>query len=61
MEGELARDRSNPRPVKRRRPLLSRTRIVMGLLLVVATAIFISLADKAVHENADAIRRSFGG
>ncbi len=40
---------------------MSRTRIVMGLLLVVATAIFISLADKAVHENADAIRRSFGG
>ena len=61
MESEQACGRSNPRPVKRRRPLLSRTRIVMGLLLIVATAIFISLADQAAHENADAIRRSFGG
>jgi hypothetical protein len=32
----------------------------MGLLLIVAIPIFISLADKAVHENADAIRQSFG-
>jgi hypothetical protein len=45
---------------KRRRPLLSRPRIVMGLLLLVAIPIFIGLANKAVHENADAIRQSFG-
>lgn len=32
----------------------------MGLLLIVATAIFISLADKAVRENADAIRQILG-
>jgi hypothetical protein len=60
MESEQARDRSKPRPAKRPRPLLSRTRIVMGLLLIVATVIFVSLADKAVHENADAIRQAFG-
>jgi hypothetical protein len=39
---------------------LSRTRLVMGLLLIVALAIFIELANKVVHENADAIRQSFG-
>jgi hypothetical protein len=32
----------------------------MGLLLIVAIPIFISLANKAVRENADAIRQSFG-
>jgi hypothetical protein len=53
-------DRSNQRPIERRKPLLSRTRLVMGLLLIVAIPIFISLANKVVHENADAIRQSFG-
>jgi hypothetical protein len=50
----------NSPPVKRRKPLVSRTRLVMGLLLIVAIPIFIALANKAVHENADAIRQSFG-
>jgi hypothetical protein len=39
---------------------LSRTRIVMGLLLIVAIPIFIGLANKTVHENAEAIRQGFG-
>jgi hypothetical protein len=53
-------DRSNLPPIKRRKPLVSRTRLVMGLLLIVAIPIFIGLANKAVHENADAIRQTFG-
>jgi hypothetical protein len=60
MENQEIRDRPNQRHIKRPRRLLSRTRIVMGLLLIVATAIFVSLADKAVRENADAIRQIFG-
>ena len=60
MESEEARDRSNQRHTERPRRFLSRTRIVMGLLLVVATAIFVSLADRAVRENADAIRQILG-
>jgi hypothetical protein len=32
----------------------------MGLLLIVAIPIFIGLANKAVHENAEAIQQSFG-
>jgi hypothetical protein len=52
---------SNLKPIERRKkPLVSRTRLVMGLLLIVAIPIFIALANKAVHENADAIRQSFG-
>jgi hypothetical protein len=47
-------------PTKRRKPLVSRTRLVMGLLLIVAIPIFIALANKAVHENAEAIRQTFG-
>jgi hypothetical protein len=45
---------------KRPKRLLSRTRLVMGLLLIVAIPIFIGLATRAVHENAEAIRQSFG-
>jgi hypothetical protein len=45
------------RHIKRR---LSRTRIVMGLLLLLAIPIFIGLANKTVHENAKAIQQSFG-
>jgi hypothetical protein len=54
--------RSNPPPIKRRSdwPRLSRPRLVMGLLLIIAIPIFIGLANKAVHENAEAIRRGFG-
>ena len=57
MESEERPDRSNGKLPKRR---LSRMRIVMGLLLIVAIPIFISLANKAVPENAEAIRQSFG-
>ena len=39
---------------------ISRTRLVMSLLLIVAMAIFVTLANRAVHENADAIRQVFG-
>ena len=35
--------------------LLSRPRIVMGLLLIVAVPIFVLLANKALHENSAAI------
>ncbi|WMT73883.1 hypothetical protein [Bradyrhizobium sp. Ash2021] len=42
----------------KRRP--SRPRIVMGLLLIAAIPIFIALANKAVHENAETISQSFG-
>ena len=70
MENEKSRDRSNvhyiktPNRPKPNRPkpkrLVSRTRLVMGLLLIVAIPIFIGLANKAVRENADAIRQGFG-
>jgi hypothetical protein len=40
--------------------LVNRTRLVMALLLVVALPIFIGLANKAVQENAEAIRQAFG-
>jgi hypothetical protein len=40
--------------------LFSRPRIVMGLLLIIAIPIFISLANKAVRENAEAIQQGFG-
>jgi hypothetical protein len=60
MQNEENPDRSDLHPIKRRKPLVSRTRLVMGLLLIVAIPIFIGLANKAVHENADAIRQSFG-
>jgi hypothetical protein len=39
---------------------LSRPRIVMGLLLIVAVPIFVYLANKAVQENATAIRQMLG-
>jgi hypothetical protein len=63
MENEKNPDRSNvhyiarPEPPKR---LVSRPRVVMGLLLIAAIPIFISLANKAVHENAEAIQHSLG-
>jgi hypothetical protein len=60
MESEESPDHSNVHYVKRPKRRLSRTRIVMGLLLIVAIPIFISLANKAVHENAEAIRQVFG-
>jgi hypothetical protein len=60
MENEKNPDRSNVHYIKRAKRGISRTRIVMGLLLIVAIPIFIGLANKAVHENAEAIRQSFG-
>jgi hypothetical protein len=47
------------RAVRRPKRLLSRTRLVMALLLIIAIPVFIGLANKAVHENADLIRKSF--
>jgi hypothetical protein len=46
--------------LKRARRYLSSPRLVMGLLLIIAIPIFISLANKAVNENAEAIRQTFG-
>ena len=45
---------------KRAKPYVSRTRVIMLLLLLVAIPIFIALANKTVHENAEAIRQTFG-
>jgi hypothetical protein len=47
-------------PPERPKRFVSRTRLVMGLLLIAAIPIFISLANKAVHEDAEAIQLSFG-
>ena len=60
MESEENPGHSNVHHIKRPKRRLSRTRVVMGLLLIVAIPIFIGLANKAVHENAEAIRQSFG-
>jgi hypothetical protein len=60
MDDEKNRDRLNVHYIKRPKRLVSRPRLVMGLLLIVAIPIFISLADKAVRENAEAIRQEFG-
>jgi hypothetical protein len=60
MEDEKNQNRSKVHYIKRPRRRISHTRIVMVLLLIIAIPIFISLANRAVHENADAIRQSFG-
>jgi hypothetical protein len=52
-------DRSNVHHIKRAKPLVSRTRLVMILLLIVAIPVFLNLANRVVHENADAIRQTF--
>ena len=52
-------DGSNVHHIKRAKPLVSRTRLVMILLLVIAIPVFLNLANKVVHENADAIRQTF--
>jgi hypothetical protein len=59
-ENEQSPDRAPARDVDRQRWRLSRPRIVMGLLLIVAIPVFISLANKALHENAEAIQQGFG-
>jgi hypothetical protein len=60
MEDEKNRDRPNVHYLKRPKRLVSRTRLVMGLLLVVAIPILIGLANKAVRENGEAIRQELG-
>ena len=60
MEDEKNRDRSNVHYIKRPKRVVSRTRLVMGLLLVVAIPILIGLANRAVRENGEAIRQEFG-
>jgi hypothetical protein len=60
MENEKNQDHSNVHYIKRPKRLVSRPRLVMGLLLIVAIPIFIGLANKAVRENAGAIQQDFG-
>jgi hypothetical protein len=60
MDSEKKPDDSNVHHIKRPKPLVSRTRLVMVLLLIVAIPIFIGLANKAVRENAEVIRQGFG-
>jgi len=60
VENEKNPDRSNLHYIERPMRRVSRTRIVMVLLLIVAIPIFISLANRAVHENSEAIQQSFG-
>lgn len=60
MESGKNQDGPNVHSIKRRRRILSRTRLVMGLLLLVAVPIFIYLANEAVRENAETIRQGFG-
>ena len=60
VEDEKKPEHSNVHYIKRPRRLVGRTRLVMCLLLIVAIPIFIGLANKAVRENADAIRQGFG-
>jgi len=58
MEIKEDHDRSNVHYIKRPKRLVSRTRLVMGLLLVVAIPIFIGLANKAVRRGDKAGFRS---
>jgi len=58
MENQRDHDRSDVHHIKRAKPLVSRTRLVMILLLIVAIPVFLKLANKVVHENADAIRQT---
>jgi hypothetical protein len=60
MDSGKNQDGSNVHYLKRPKRILSRTRLVMGLLLIVAIPIFIGLANKAVRENAESIRQGFG-
>ena len=60
MKDEKNHDRPNVHYLKRPKRLVSRTRLVMGLLLVVAIPILIGLANKVVHVNGEAIRQKFG-
>jgi|NGEPerStandDraft_6_1074524.scaffolds.fasta_scaffold347109_2 hypothetical protein len=59
MESEKNPDRPNVHYIKRPKRLVSRKRLVMGLLLIVAIPIFIGLANKAVRDNGEAIQQGF--
>ena len=59
MENEQDHDGSNVHHIERPKRLVSRTRVVMILLLIVAIPVFIALANKTVRENAEAIRQTF--
>jgi hypothetical protein len=58
MDNEDRPDR--PTLLRRIKRYASRPRLVMGVLLIIALPIFISLANKAVRENADVIRQGLG-
>jgi hypothetical protein len=60
MDNQQRPNRSNVHYLKRARRVLSRPRVVMSLLLIIAIPIFVSLANKAVRENSTAIRQGFG-
>jgi hypothetical protein len=60
MDSEKNPDDSNVHYIKRPKPLVSRTRLAMVLLLIVAIPIFIGLANKAVRENPEVFRQGFG-
>jgi hypothetical protein len=60
MENQENPDRPKVRTIKRSKRLVSRTRVIMILLLIVAIPVFIMLANKTVHENAEVIRQAFG-
>ena len=60
MDNEQQPDRPKVQRIKRSKRLVSRTRVIMILLLLVAIPVFIMLANKTVHENAEAIRQTFG-
>jgi hypothetical protein len=60
MDSETNPDDSNVHYIKRAKRVVSRTRLVMILLLIVAIPIFIGLANKAVRENAGVVRQGFG-
>jgi hypothetical protein len=60
MDNEQQPGRPKVPTIKRARRLVSRTRVIMILLLLVAIPVFIALANKTVHENAEAIRQTFG-
>ena len=60
MENEEIPARPKQRFIKHIKRHVGRTRLVMALLLLIAIPIFITLANRAVHENADAIRQVLG-
>jgi hypothetical protein len=60
MDSRKNQDGSNVHYLKRPQRILSRTRLVMALLLIVAIPIFVGLANKVVRENAESIRHGFG-